>query len=310
VQSQSVGDGRISVRHREFVADIKGSLAFSAIAFSINPGLYNTFPWLAQIAAQFESYKFRSLNFIFLTQKSTNTSGAVMLGVDYDASDSAPQSKIQLMSYNGAVRSSVWNECSNVCKTSDLLKFGVQRYIRSGGLQSNLDIKTYDIGRLFVGTIGCVDDSLIGELYVEYDVEFLTPQTDISAIANSLSVNFVGNLNVSDASFMGDAPIRTGGLDVTAAVNTITFNRPGQYLLTVNIAGTGILAVGVMTGNVIRVQVSGTTPFLTGTTGLYEVFAVNCINAGENLIISYAAATTVTASTVRIATYASALALI
>jgi hypothetical protein len=175
--SPYVGDGRVRVRHREYLADVAGSVAFAATGFAINPGIATSFPWLSNIAVNFESYLFRALSFEYETQKSASTSGTIMMAVDFDAADAAPASKTALMTYHNAVRSAVWGECCYRSDMMDLRKFGVQRYVRSGALAANLDIKTYDVGNLFVATQGEADTSAIGELYVVYDVELITPQT-------------------------------------------------------------------------------------------------------------------------------------
>ncbi len=175
--SPYVGDGRIRVRHREYLADVAGSVAFAATGYAINPGLATSFPWLSNLAKNFESFLFRRLSFEFETQKSTATSGTVMLAIDFDAADAAPTTKTALMTYHNAVRSAAWAECQYRSDGADLRKFGVQRYIRTAALAANLDIKTYDVGNLYVATQGEADTTAIGELYVVYDVELITPQS-------------------------------------------------------------------------------------------------------------------------------------
>lgn len=175
--SPYAGDGRVRIRHREYLADVAGSVAFANTAFAINPGLAASFPWLSAIAVRFESYIFRRLRFEYETQRSTATNGTVMMAVDFDAADAAPTTKTGIMSYHNAVRSAVWDECCYNSDAGDLRKFGVQRFIRSAGLAANLDIKTYDVGNLNIATQGEADTTAIGELYVEYDVELITPQT-------------------------------------------------------------------------------------------------------------------------------------
>lgn len=51
----STKDG-FSVRHREFIQDITATQAFGGIALPINPGLPSVFPWLSQIAQNFEEW--------------------------------------------------------------------------------------------------------------------------------------------------------------------------------------------------------------------------------------------------------------
>lgn len=80
--------GRTRVAHREYLGDITGSVNFAiAKTVAINPGVPASFPWLAYIARQYESYYVRSMCFEYETQESTATAGTVMLAVDYDATD-------------------------------------------------------------------------------------------------------------------------------------------------------------------------------------------------------------------------------
>jgi len=174
ILSSYSGDGRVWIRHREYIVDIAGSIAFASTGYVVNPGIAASFPWLSIIAANFESYRFNSLVFQFSTEKSTATSGSLMLAIDYDANDTAPTTKSIAMAYHNAVRCPVWSETKYVSDKPDLLKLP-QRYIRSTTV-SGTDLKTYDVGNLFVSTSGCADTSALGELYVIYDVELITPQ--------------------------------------------------------------------------------------------------------------------------------------
>jgi len=100
--------GNFCVKHREYITDITGSVNFTVNKYAVNPGLNNLFPWLANIANQYESYLFRKLHFVYEPACSTVTPGSVMLAVDFDASDPDPIGKVQMMAYNNAVRSPAW----------------------------------------------------------------------------------------------------------------------------------------------------------------------------------------------------------
>jgi len=228
-------DGRVRIRHREYIQDVSGSVGFSSQSLSINPGIPSVFPWLSVMAKQFESFLFRRLKFDYETQKSASTSGSVMLAVDFDAADSPPTSKQELMSFHNAVRSAVWAECCYSSDEKDLQKFGVQRYIRSGSLGPNLDIKTYDVGNLILATQGEADTSVIGELYVEYDVELITPQLSSADECGAFSLS---NAVPIDADlFASSVPDPLNLSSISRVANTFTFARAGQYLLSYFLAG-------------------------------------------------------------------------
>jgi hypothetical protein len=164
-----------TISHREYVGDVSGSIAFSASQYALNPGNSAVFPWLSSIAMNYESYVFKQLHFHFETSVSTTTAGTVMLAVDYDASDAPPATKQVLMGYAQAQRSAPWQECAFNCRAGDLRKFATERYVRGLTLPSG-DVKTYDVGNLFLATQANVSDDIIGELYVSYTVELRTPQ--------------------------------------------------------------------------------------------------------------------------------------
>ncbi len=235
IHYQGGSDGRCVVRHREYVQDISGSVGFSCSTLAVNPGIAATFPWLSQIAPNYESYIFKKCNFEFETQKSTASSGSLMMAIDYDAADSAPSDKTTLMSYMGAVRSAVWDECRFAGDRADLRKFGQQRYNRSAALASNLDIKTYDVGNLQIATQGCADTSAIGELYVDYEVEFHTPQKS-SAPAATAAQWLRGASGTAGTSWLGTTPVSTGAALFTATASTLTCVVPGSYMVTVKLA--------------------------------------------------------------------------
>jgi hypothetical protein len=221
------------VRHREYISDVAGVVGFSTTTYAVNPGIAATFPWLSTVADRYESYKFHKLHFIFETDKSASTDGSVQGLIDFDAADSAPTTKAFFMGHANAVRSAVWQEFRFDARAKDLHKFAAERYVRTGALASNLDIKTYDVGNYFMGAAGCADTSVVGELYVEYDVELTTPQLNPAAlavpVANLQYLVQSGTLSAGDV--FGTAPLSYGASLATATANTITFISDGDYLV-------------------------------------------------------------------------------
>ncbi len=233
--SGSSTDGRTRVRHREYIDDVNGSEAFAIMQYPINPGMKQTFPWLSAFANRYESYVFRRLRFEYETATSSMTNGSVMMAVDYDAADAAPTSKRQLMSYHNAVRSGAWTECCFSGDQMDLRKFGIQRYVRRGPLSSNLDIKTYDVGNFFLATKGEADSSMIGELYVTYDVELITPQLpDDDGETQQIITCALAATNDIFANASSSGPD-----EVSVLLNTITFRDTGNFQVLILGEGTG-----------------------------------------------------------------------
>jgi hypothetical protein len=163
------------------------------------------------------------------------------LGVDFDASDDPPASKVALMSYKGAESVSVWDSCEVQCAPADLVKMAKERYVRLGSTTD--DIKTFDVGNLHVATQGCADASVIGELYVSYDVEFRTPQTDEDGKMSAYSAYYSITGESRAIPFGTSSTLLAGSLVLDMLDATVTFPAPGGYLLYFTIAGTNITNV-------------------------------------------------------------------
>jgi hypothetical protein len=312
-QSSAGGDLRIRVSHREYVCDIKGTTPFNCASLAINPGLPTLFPWLAQIASSFESYEFKRLAFEWRTQCSTDDTGKAILAVDFDAEDLPPTGKTQALQQRAKADGPVWQNFELVCSSQDLKKFGPQKYIRSGSEAG--DIKTYDIGNLFVVTENCSNTAANGELYVSYDVELMTPS--FSNLINEYSCNLAGGGTFA-GTVLGAAPTCAGsavssldssvpGLAATAN-NQVTFAQVGQYLIDVALQGTGLSA---LTGAAVPASAGGASPVLVSLaaslanaagTALRSVFGIEITEPGQAILFT-PTDTTVTSSNVRLAAY-------
>lgn len=170
----------------EYIGEINGSVAFATTAFSVNPGLSTCFPWGSRLADLYERYNFLHLEFYYRRQVSefaTNgTSGKVILSFDYDALDSPPTNKQQVEDTDPHVDGMPCTESLFLRLNPSDLKRADSLYIRSGAPPLNSDLKTYDIGKLYVSTQGNVNTSVIGELRVRYKVQVFTPVLNPTAL--------------------------------------------------------------------------------------------------------------------------------
>lgn len=177
-----------TIRHREFIRDVMfPPLAgeFAPQKLSINPGMASTFPWLAGVANQYEMYSVRSMSFDFQTRSGSGLDGMVSMAVDYDAADPPPDSKAHMLAYDGCVGGPVWHNFTIAIDPRKAHLGMPQRYTRMG-IQTDIDLKTYDIGNLYLvaqapasGT--GTNDKFIGELWVSYDICLEIPQLRASA---------------------------------------------------------------------------------------------------------------------------------
>lgn len=166
--------GCTTIRHREYIQDVTSNgSGFSIVTLPINPTSPLAFPWLNNIANNFESYKFNGLIFEFVTNSatavaSTNTAlGTVILATQYNLDDPQFSSKLQMEQYEYAVSSVPSESCIHPieCKRdSGVLEY---LYTYSGG---SGDPRFTTFGNFSVATVGQQAASNIGELWVSYDI--------------------------------------------------------------------------------------------------------------------------------------------
>jgi len=305
----TLGKGDIRVKHSEYIAEVPGSVNFSAVPYIIQPGLQSSFPWLSNMAALYESYVVHNIQYHFYTEKSTATNGVVMLAVDYDVQDNTPTSKLQLMTYQNAVRTAPWQNVTYNCEKASLLKFK-ERYVRSG-LIANSDLKTFDIGNLFIATQGCIDTSVLGELHVSYDITFKTPQYDASGYASQGSAKLTTNsAPVTGPLVLGNtAPTIVPGSGMVVTYNTstgsFTFGNVGQYYVYFNFQA-GVSGTPVVTFTGQGSTAANVTPNYSTSLGTVS-FNVNIINITDSFVLSGLTFASSTSAVMRVASYPYAL---
>jgi len=165
-------------RHREYLTDILSSSAFSLLQFPLNPGQYDTFPWLAPIASNFEQWQYLGCLFEFksLTSPiSTNSSGAVIMATEYNPLKPAYTSKTQMENSEFACSGRPIDCILHAveCAVSD-----TQMNVKNVriGLGAGGDLRFSDQGLFMIASQGQVDGSTaIGELWQTYEIAFYKP---------------------------------------------------------------------------------------------------------------------------------------
>lgn len=175
------GRGTI-IRYREYLGDVVGSSAFAIQSFPINVALPGSFPWLSQVASNYEQYCIRGMLFEFNSTSadalnSTNTAlGAVMMATQYNSVAPVFTSKAQMENYefNTSSRPSV-SFCHPIeCARGETPVTCL--YTRNGSVPTGADQRLYDLGVFNIATQGMQAAATIGELHVVYDVELLKPK--------------------------------------------------------------------------------------------------------------------------------------
>jgi hypothetical protein len=176
-------DQTVVVRHKEFIGEIKSSQNYEVkYALELNPGVAQTFPWLSNIAKNYQEYRFKGIIFHYVPTSgsaiaSTNNAlGSVMLQTSYRATDAPPDSKRELLNeYWSTETSPAETTCHPIeCNPSEN-PFNIQ-YVRQTDVPSGDNLLLYDLGRTYVATSGQQADGVtLGDLWVTYEVELKKP---------------------------------------------------------------------------------------------------------------------------------------
>jgi len=176
------------VRHREYVQDIVTDPlnVFSYDVFVLNPSNSTTFPWLSGLCkGRWESFRFLALRPEIRTMVGTSTSGQITLAIDYDSKDdTSAATKTQLLNTGNSVDCPMWGNMIHVSSEADLQRIGPYRFVDDEATLENSTDRLSSAGNLFVATSASSAGSNVNvaELWMAYEVEFLTPVLAVSAL--------------------------------------------------------------------------------------------------------------------------------
>jgi hypothetical protein len=285
---------------------------FTVTPFPCNPAMPITFPWLSNIAANYEKYRFKSLCFDYLTSTGTEGTGSVILVPDFNASAPPPVTKAMALTMKDSVRGSVWQDFCSDFKGKDLSALP-QYFTRSQALPANQDIKTYDTANLNLCVDGAgAESGSIGELWVEYDVELIAPaaQPQEGGALEMLQGAFFPDI-VAAAAPLPTAPGATvtpgnligNGWNWAQASKTVTFTvaqRNQAYLIAIENVGTGlgdITASSTLAGNTVTLVDQVINGGTTSMAVFYYDTSLGTVGQNDALTFSYTC-TTLTANNI------------
>nr|WRQ65331.1 structural protein [Tolivirales sp.] len=191
-------DQTVVVRHKEFIGEIRSAQNYTVqYSLELNPGVANTFPWLSNIAKNYQEYRFKGVVFHYVPtsgsaiSSTNNALGSVMMQTSYRATDTPPDTKRELLNeYWSTETSPAETTCHPIeCNPAEN-PFNVQ-YVRQTDVPIGDNLLLYDLGRTYVATSGQQADNIpIGDLWVTYEVELKKP-------------TLYSNVTASDASIIG-----------------------------------------------------------------------------------------------------------
>lgn len=181
--------GTIVITHREYVSDVyaPNSMLFTNSVYNINPGLEPTFPWLSQVAQNYEEYELKQCIYTYKSTVADFASasgqvGQITMAVQYNAGLQPFGDKQTMMQYTGAVSG----------KTSEDILCGVEcnphknsgsqgKFVRNGPIPvtTTADINAYDLGTLNIAVSdvpATYYGQQLGELWCSYTLVLRKPK--------------------------------------------------------------------------------------------------------------------------------------
>lgn len=179
-------DNAFVMRHSEYLGDVTTSSSardFKLDSYAINPGLPQTFPWLSNIANQFQQYEIKGMLFEFRSTCSdaiasgTDISmGSVILATNYNSADDDFASKQQMLQTEFCAQGRPSQCILHPIECKPSLTSVETLYTRSGAVPTGSDIRLYDLGKFQIATQGFQGTSVnIGELWLTYEIAFKKP---------------------------------------------------------------------------------------------------------------------------------------
>lgn len=267
-------DGGVIVSHREYIADIPSSTSFRTLELQLNPGIKDTFPWLARVAQNFEEYVPRAMMFEFRTTSSDTlianspALGSVIMTTQYNALSPDFASKQEMENYEGAVSCKPSLSCKHYVQCSKRKNVLSELYIRTAPPNTGADLRLYDLGRFSMGVVGMqTDDDIIGELWVSYEMELRKPRIPSDPLSGFAQFKLTGVNQTAAQPFGSDGQI--------------TNPTYGSTLKDIQIKGggaTGLVQFGSTESGYFLIQIS-TIWGVTSTVGTWSISNLqNCLS--------------------------------
>lgn len=246
VRNALYAEGGTIVRHREYLGAITTSAtagAFKIQTYPLNPAQDTTFPWLSQIAQNYEEYKpngvcfeFRSTASDAIASSSNLALGQVMLCTQYDPTDPAFLTDIELLNYTWAQSGKVSDTVTHFVECDPKQSPLSHLYTRAGSTTNSQDLRFSDFGTFSIATSGLQGESVqIGQLWVTYEFIMFKPKIgELSAEAGGFFhyYNYEGSVsNTVPAGVIANGnydPENNLGITITDNVNDARVNIPIQ----------------------------------------------------------------------------------
>lgn len=244
IVNQPTGGGTI-IRFQEYLGDVFTSSvagAFDIQSYLLNAANSDTFPFLSQVACNYEQYEIEGLLFSFKSTSanalnSVNTAlGSVMMATQYDILDAPFASKLEMLNYEFSTSAKPSTDTVHMIECEPRQSTISNLYTLDKGqiAPPNADPRMYHLGKFSIATTGFQGVSVnIGQLHVTYQIRLLKPKLYATLGLSNLAFRYECTDGPTTSAYTDLDPLGTELVQSTTA----TFQSPpcGVTLIANNI---------------------------------------------------------------------------
>lgn len=249
IPSFKLGDNATRVHHREYCFDLVAPASpagFSNNAYTITPSNQTLFPWLANLASNYQQYKLNGMVFEFRSTSSDITAGgalgAVIFASDYNVIDVNFTSKVAMENSQYATSCKPSLSMMHAIECDPKLRPTEYLFTRAvATTTSTFDPRFYDFAKLQIATQGLpsAPGTVLGEVWVTYDITLAKPILGINLISSLFGSTFpTGGL--APAAPFGTSRTVTNLPNYNITSNAISSTRAGTAMVVFTAQGSGI----------------------------------------------------------------------
>lgn len=296
--------------HTEFISDVYGAPTnkFHIEGYEINPGVEFSFPWLSQIAANYEQFQLIQLVYQFKSTVNATTAGngqtgTIMMATNYNADAGLFTDKIEMVSYAAAQSGRLTDDLIHGVECDPLKTENSKKFIRTGPVLD--DLKNYDHGIFQLAQVNIpseFNNQQVGELWVTYTVKLAKPKMGVNReLLQTSDRYFIQSNEVVDVSLTGTSNslyLFTPPSGVTVNSKTNLYASLNNNMRTKWLCASGengdILLPSTLAGCVevtLMARVKFTNTFLSGTVThddehpRLEIDTAGNINVSQSLLM-------------------------
>lgn len=231
------------ISHREYLQDIFGAATsqFSVDGWSLNPALIENFPYLSQIACNYEEYEFVQLVFEYKStvdasavNNSSGSTGTLIMATNYNPSAPLFTNKEQMMQYHAANSGRVVEDHYHGVECDPNKNSGsAGKLTRTQPVLLNQDVKSFDLGVFQLAQVNIPSafyNLQIGELWVSYTVKLRKPRL-FSSLGCLIPENrWCSNAAPTLTNLLSTSPLymqqNTLNIGMVQTTNNLTFTFP------------------------------------------------------------------------------------